>query len=240
MNKKVLSILAILILVGRIGLGQVVLKYGPELGVSTSGFPKKETWPIFAGQEKVETNLFLGPLIGFKGQAVLGKNLQFDFGLQYQMAGERSYSRTEINFEYPGGTYTQIDDYWSEEIFHKLCLPATVGYKFSIGKVQPVVFCGIRPGFFISGKGYEKAIYNQKLIQEYNVVPFKSNPDFVKLKHFTLQYTSGLSVQVGQNLNLAVSASIGKDLPYGFWEGVAFRYRNTDYSLSVSYLFKAK
>ena len=157
MNKKTLSILAILILVARIGLGQVMLKYGPELGVSTSEFPKKQTWPVFAGQEKVENNLFLGPLIGFKGQAVLGTHLQFDLGLQYQMAGQRSYSHTDINFEYLGGTYTQIEDCWNEQTFHKLCLPVTVGYKFSLGKVQPAVFCGFRPGFFISGKGYEKA-----------------------------------------------------------------------------------
>jgi hypothetical protein len=233
MRKIILILLIVLMGLSQFGIAQTVFKYGPELGVTFSRFPKKWT----EGQEgitfdKVSLNPMISPLIGINGQLTLVKYLQFTMGLQYQMAGDRFYSHREGSNL--GIAYTT--DTWIKQTFHKICLPLTVGFTFRIGKVFPSIYGGYRPNLFIAGKKYSKSTRNDELPDEYESNLFTPGPEVTPFKRYAGQWVAGFSLGIGQNINIALNANFGTDMMYGVGCFCSV-YKNSDYALSLTYLF---
>ena len=154
---RLLTLLALLLTFSRTGWTQTSFKYGPELGVSVSQLPKINSYNVESRGDQVseKTVPLISPLLGFYGQVILKKHLQFTGSLQYQITGKRYHYHRDGNDLLDGGTYTS--DEWENQTFQKLCLPLTIGYLFRTAKLQPSIFAGIRPNFIFSGKYYQKS-----------------------------------------------------------------------------------
>jgi len=230
-----------------VGLSQSSFKYGVELGLSISQIPINDTYTSQNGINSIyskDTPLF-GPLIGLSSEVTLKKHFQFSLELQYQLAGHRSYYQYYRHNNPNGLDFTS--DVWENLTFHKLCLQLTAGFTVKIWKLQPAIFIGYRPNYFILGKYYSKEIYDSDIdslchTSEYEFNPLDKNKMGFPVKHFHQQYIVGLSSLIGQHFKF--SAAVAGDgrgqiyysenaescMPYSFY--------NTDYFVTITYFIK--
>lgn len=227
---------------------QVSFNYGPELGVTIPHLPALQNSNP-QGEEISETYFpIISPLIGFQSQATFCEHLQLTAGLQYQITGTNFHSHSDgsdIRDDGSGTYYTYTYDMWEKQRFHKITLPVTVGYKFTIGRFTPTIYTGLRPNLYVTGT----YAYNTEYVATDNAEPGASENEFNPLSkleartpmaHCQYQITSGLSTEIGPRIKIAINYSRGPEIYYAekstSKESDYISMINQDFSISLTYL----
>lgn len=227
---------------------QVSFNYGPEIGVSTPHSPVSLiTQP--QGEEITETYFpIISPLIGFQSQATFYTHLQLTAGLQYQITGTNFHSHSDgsdIRDDGSGTYYTYTYDIWEKQRFHKITLPVTVGYKFTIGHFTPTIYTGLRPNLYLTGT----YAYNTEYVATDNAEPGASENAFnplsklearTPMSHCQFQFSGGVSTEIGPRIKIAINYSRGPEINYAekstSKESDYISMINQDFSISLTYL----
>ena len=206
-----LSVLLIIFLTFQsLGLSQTTSNFGLEAGITFSQFPDENI--VYESYETRTTkiNPIISPLIGISKNWQLRKHIKFTTGLQYHMAGYKSYCFTD----YTATEYYSED--WETFKMHKLCTPLTLGYVFKLGKIKPAFYLGVRPNIILSGNIYSKyhsiivypdRIDNMDIEDERNL--FEENEHYVPPKRVFNQLSFGLSTLIGQYFTVNLNCNIG-------------------------------
>ena len=226
--------------------GQNKSFFGLKAGFSISKIPKKykesEISPSRPTQKYEYTRKeypLLGPVIGLEFYSQISDHFYFLLGIEYQMTGTR-YSGTNTDSSSSG-----INSFYENKILHKICLPVAPGYKFKIKNNEWSILIGYRPNFLISGKYYHKWIEEgigtkAVVITEYN--PFKPEFSITPLKRFVSQVSIIISNNISEHLKIDLSLNLSKSLKvyqeYDYLEYYLGEYKNNDFSLSLTYLFR--
>jgi|GEM_PF-2416761 len=76
-----LSLLIILTTFSQLCLGQTIINFGAEVGVSTSQFPKKDSYNIMSTDKvTTKTSSIISPLFGLNCQLIIKKHLLLSGG----------------------------------------------------------------------------------------------------------------------------------------------------------------
>lgn len=244
MRQLYIGLIVFLIMTVTYGQTQTAFKYGAELGLAISKFPKNQLFDNGDNRKiRMTSSPLYSPLFGVTTNLIIKKYFQFTAGLQYQMIGVRSYDHN-YGYDYVyNGNYSF--ETWENQTFHKICLPLTVGLTFKIWELQPSLFVGYRPNYFLTGKYYRKSVYIPTDNAPDTIIEYEFNPyDNKKLEspirqRFDRQFLYGFSTSIGQHFKITLTIYSGRMflysesaitcLPYGF--------RNNDYTVSISYLF---
>jgi|WetSurMetagenome_2_1015567.scaffolds.fasta_scaffold00276_20 hypothetical protein len=205
-----LKILFLLLISSQSGISQSKSPFGFELGVTFSQFKMENTdyqsWETLT----TEINPVISPLITISKYWLLTKHLQIITGLQYQMAGNRSYSYSDYT------ATTSYSEEWGTLKMHKLCLPLTFGYLFNSGKLKPFLYLGVRPNILLSGHIYSKyhgvIAYpdrNENIDYENEQNIFEKNEFFIPPKRIFNQFSVGLSTSINQHIRINLNYNLG-------------------------------
>jgi hypothetical protein len=142
-----------------------------------------------------------------------------------------------------GGTI--ISDVSEDITFHKLCLPLSVGFTVNIWKLQPSIFVGYRPNYFLSGKYYSKSVFNHSIdsldmIGENTFNPLDASDAGWPVKHFNNQFFYGFSTFICQHFKISITINSGNEIYFSQEGGTCLPYffYNNDYAATVTYLFQ--
>ncbi len=211
MKHKILIIIFLLTILSQRLFTQIYFRFGPESGLSVTSKP---ITPEMKFSQRVS------PLVGFNGLLRINNKLIITSGLQYERTGYKS----EVE---------AIE-------FQKLCIPLTVGLSFKILKISPSIFVGYRPNILLSGK---KETYYKT---------FDLFSDGSTTERYINQCTLGLSAEVLKALRVNLSCSPGQSIRYsipyysssgpmtGRWHDFGGSFKHSEFSLSLTYLFKSK
>lgn len=230
--------------------GQLVLKFGPELGISASRFSTEETY--FQGTNEVTDKItpLVSPIVGFQSQLILKDHFQISAGIQYQMTGIRENSY--INGRMPGNsslptqyfyTYTQRE----AQTFHKLCLPLTFGYVFTKPRIRPSLFIGFRPNLFLLGKYSFRDEFDapddtldESLERQYN--PLSIEHAAIPLDRVANQFLLGSTMVLSEKVMVNLTYYWGNRMYYsksegyyGGWSRHFTSFNNSDFGISAVY-----
>ena len=248
---NLLKIILLWLITSQSGISQSKSLVGLELGIGFSQFKTENI--IYQDGETITTtiNPIISPLIGISKDWKLTKHLQITTGLQYQMAGKKSYSYTD---------YTATEYYseeWETFKMHKLCFPLTLGYTFKIGKIKSSFYLGVRPNIILSGNIWSKyhsiiiypdRIDNMDIENELNL--FDKNEYFIPPKRIFNQFSFGLSTSVKQHFKIIFNCNIG----YNYYKNIYVSRGNystyswsektsipgCDYVISLQYIINSK
>jgi hypothetical protein len=249
--RDLLKILFLLLIYPQIGISQSKSSIGFELGIAISQFKTENV--VYESGETRTTKIrpIISPLIGISKDWPLKKHFQITTGLQYQIAGYKSYCYTD---------YTATEYYseeWETFKMHKLCFPLTLGYIFKIGKISPSFYLGVRPNIILSGNIWSKyhsiIIYqdrtdNMDVENELNL--FDRNEYFIPPKRISNQFCFGLSTSIGQHIKFNINYTIG----YNYYKNIYVSRGNystytwsektsipsCDYIISLKYILNIK
>jgi hypothetical protein len=182
-------------------------------------------------------------LIGLIGDWTFRKHFQFSSGIQYQITGKHSH---ELDVS-SNNSQTEI---WREFKFHKLCIPITIGYLFSVNKVRPSVYCGLRPNIFLYGRLSEKYLDTYWTGHTYTLGVEKWNPfdrDQVHktARRITNQCLIGISTAIGSHFKFSINYNVGnnKYVRYNHptWDkDIVDSIDNSDFGITISYRLNQK
>ena len=234
-------------------MSQITFSYGPQLGFAFSHFPTVDERRNMTDFIIIETNPLISPLVGFYGQLTNKKHLQFTTGLQYQMTGTKYHQHVDgrnPRDESISPLYYFTLDEWENQTFHKLCLPLTVGYTFTLGKVvRPSVFVGFRPNLFLIGNYTNKLVIdatdNSKDYEnERQYDPVNIKEPLMHLNRLKIQYLLGISALIGQHFRIALTYNFGQDIIYEQYPSSGCINPMTsmtgeDFGLNVTYFLKS-
>jgi hypothetical protein len=216
---KILIITFLFTLLSQRVFTQIYFRSGPEFGISVT------SKPIIS--ENKYSHL-VSPLFGYSGLLIINNRFILTTGLQYERTGYRK----EWNI-------TGIEEVETIE-FQKVCIPMTVGLTFKVLRISPSFFIGYRPNLLLSGK------------KETYIKTFDLFYDGSKAKRYINQFTIGLSLEVLNalrvNLYCCTGQAIEYSIPYylssghmtGRWVDFGGSFKFSEYSLSLTYLFKSK
>ena len=192
------------------GVSQAVFPVGLELGITFSQFTTKNTVSEYWETRTTTVKPLYGPLIGISKDWMLTKHIRFSSGLQYQMAGKRSYTYADPTLT------TSYSKEWENLTMHKLCLPLKLGFVFKPGKLSPVLYLGVRPNFILSGftsyRYHGIIVYedrDESIDSDSKQKLFDKNEYFVPPKRIFNQLTIGLSTPVGQHIRIDLNFNAG-------------------------------
>ena len=245
MKCRLFLVVLILIILSQRVLTQVVFRYGTELGVFISQFPKRDSYSMTFDSTTDHVHFKKGPvtspLIGINGQLIILKHFQLAFGLQYQMTGTRNYEhRIRYMIRY-AGSLTFDDETWRIQTVHKFTLPISSGFTFKIKIFQPTIFIGLRPNLLLKGKDYNR-IYSKSFYSSNpnNPVIYSSEIDefgFIR-DRFRTQFLLGLSSGIGKNLEITMCLNKGKPITYlSNLSMTQYSMTNNDFGISITYFF---
>jgi hypothetical protein len=242
-----LTLFSLTITLSQLGQAQVVLNYGAEFGFAFSQLPKNNSYTIESRNDKVteKTTSLISPLLGLTSELRIKKHLYLSAGIQYQQSGLRYHSHRDGNDMLYGGTYTS--DKWENQTFHKIALPLSVGYSFKLWRLNPSLFVGFRPNYFVAGNHntrneFDHDITSKDLITENEFDPFIANENNRSIKRFQEQFSVGINTLVNQHFKFSVSFHTGTQLIYSEYSSSCFVQGlvNNDYVVSMAYLFSNK
>jgi hypothetical protein len=222
--------------------GQTTFKYGAELGLAFSQFPKNNSYTISDRNDKVTetTSPLYSPLVGLTTNLIVKNYLQFSIGLQYQNTGQRYHYHRDGNDLYYNVTYRH--DVWENQTFHKLCLPISAGLTIKVWKMQPSIFIGYRFNYFISGKYYNKSIFDHDIdslsfSREYEFNPLDKDEIEWSVKPFHGQFFYGFATAIGQHFKISATVARGQRIYYSesAISCLPFGFTNNDYIVTVAY-----
>jgi hypothetical protein len=202
-----LKLVAGILVFSQITIAQTISTLGLECGISFSQFPKRETQDIQNnGFYKDKINPLAGPVIGVTKYWRLSKHLQFTSGVQYQIAGTREhlYQRSQ-------NPYDKYDT-WVNLTIQKICVPIDLGYQFSVGKIKPSLYLGVRPNIWLSAKVFseEKGYDGNRSGGTENLFDKRDGYDsYIPPKRLICQYSIGITSPIGQHFRINVSYNIG-------------------------------
>jgi hypothetical protein len=224
-----LTILFLLLIPSQFGFSQSKTQFELVLGITFSQFKTEN--PISQYGETITTtiNPVFSPLIGLVKPWTLTKHIQIATGLQYQMAGKKSYTYTEY------AATTSYSKEWEIIIIHKLCMPVTIGYLFP-GKLKTCFYLGVRPNIILSGNIYYKyhgiVVYpdrNESVDSENKQHFFDKNDQITSPKRIFNQLSFGFSTSLNQHIKLNFNFSTG----HNYYENVyLFRGNYSTYTWS--------
>jgi len=138
----------LLLIPSQFGISQSISSFGLELGITFSQFKTENSISQYGETITTTINPIISPLLGVSKYWPLTKHFQIATGLQYQMAGKRTYSYTDY------AATTSYSKEWEIIKMHKLSFPITFGYLFKLGKFEPYLYLGVRPNIILSGNIY--------------------------------------------------------------------------------------
>jgi hypothetical protein len=219
----ILIIIFLLTIFSQRVFAQIDFRFGPELGLSVTTKPENPYFSEMKYTQRLRSQFGVDGLLRINDKVIISSGLQ--------------YERTGYYGEYTdssGSKYVEAID------FQKLCIPLTFGISFKILKLSPSIFVGYRPNIFLSGK------------KEANNKSFNLYFDGSTTKRYISQFTIGLSAEVIKTLRVKLSCSAGPSLEYsipyyfssgpltGRWGDIGGSFKNSELSLSLTYLFKSK
>lgn len=238
--------LLFLITVSGVGQAQTVFQYGAEAGLSVSQLPRHNLYLPTPNNDRVTVNTtpLYSPLLGLTTQLLIKKHLLLSLAVQYQMTGEHDHSHRLGNDLLYGGTYRY--DLWEDQIFHKLCMPLSAGYAFTLWGIQPSLFVGYRPNYFLAGKHTRKSVFDHDIASKDNTSETGFNPLDTReagwpVNRFQRQMLCGIAAGVGQHLKISLTLCSGGEILYSesALSCLPYGLRNDDYSLTIIYLLSA-
>jgi hypothetical protein len=210
MKFKLLVLLIIFLTFQFIGLSQTTSSFGLEAGITFSQFSDENIVDDSWETRTTEINPIVSTLIGISKSWLNSKHFQFTSGLQYHLAGNKSYTITD-----PNATDSYSEE-WNTLKMSKLCVPLTLGYLFRIGKLQSSINLGVRPNIILSGNmsyiyhstiAYEDRIEDN--VYEYEQNLFEENDYYIPPKRIFNQFSFGLSTSIGQHFAVNLTYSFG-------------------------------
>ena len=221
MKHKIIVVFLLYTALSQKVFAQTDFSFGPELGISVTS--RNQGWR-YSGEKITQ---LISPLIGISGLLRITNHFQITTSLQYEHIG------------YHTGPYNP-----EEIIYHKLCIPFTIGISFGKSKIKPAVFIGYRPNLLLAGKNEE----DWGVFGTINHDPFTfDNPP----KKYNNQFIIGLSTYFGNNFVINISYCAGQLIEFGYTTTIIHhgwipekRYieeisvRNNEFAISIAYLFK--
>jgi hypothetical protein len=209
MKSKDLIFFIILSIIPRSGITQPVSKLGLEIGVTFSQFTTKDNWSSIYDLETTRVNPLISSLIGISREWVILKHIKFNSGLEYHMTGTRSY----ILDQNISGAIVDYTETWENLKMHKICLPLTLGYVFTLGKLQPSFYLGITPNYIFSLSMESHDHTHYRIDNQYGGAEdsysesgrFSLNPH----KKLMNQFTIGFSSPIGQHFKIYFNYNAG-------------------------------
>jgi hypothetical protein len=209
MKSKGLIFIIILSIIPRFGLTQSISKFGLEFGVSFSQFTTKDNWSSIYDIETTRIKPLISPLIGISREWIILKHFRFNSGLEYHMTGTRSY----ILDQNISGAMVEYTETWENLKMHKICLPLTLGYIFTLGKIQPSFYLGITPNYIFSLNTESHDHSHYRIDNQYGGTEdsysetgrYSLNPH----KKLMNQFTFGFSTTIGQHIKININYNAG-------------------------------
>lgn len=222
---------------------QSTFRYGGELGLSISQLPERMSSVTENGQGKrfERTNPLPGPLVGLATELTVKRYIRFTMGAQYQLAGARYYFNQKDKDYHTKKNYSY--EYWENKTMHKLSFPVSAGFVLSEWKLQPSLFVGYRPNYFIKGEESGRSIFVQESQEtrrgENSFDPFDT---FSSARRFQHQVFAGFSSSIGEHIKVSFTYHAGGQLHYGEHNATSYyyTYNNNDWIISATYLLRAK
>ena len=137
---------------------QVEFNIGPKIGISVAHLPTNSEKRILETDFVTRANYStIGPVLGISSQLILWNHLELTAGIQYQNTNRKSSynkdGRIPRDFDIPEWyTYTTVIQ--EEQSFNKITFPFTIGFTSNIWNINPSIYLGFNPNFFLNGKYY--------------------------------------------------------------------------------------
>ncbi len=246
MQRKFLLYVIFLIGTSVIGNAQSNFNWGPEVGFSFCGL--KQTTSETRIFDVTTTSYIPGKsvLFGFTSQLDIKKHFNINVGLRYLSTSEKlEWIRTGRMFVSDDEMANYVTTNTTEQLYQKISLPLSFGFQFHIGNIATNLFVGYNQNYILNGSYIETSITDSQ-VDAYDFQNTTSqNPLTVgyPVNHFNSQINTGISFTYKNSIVLKADANFGGYLsfaepsPYYFCSISFGGMQNSDYTLSVSYLF---
>lgn len=246
MQRKFLLYVIFLIGTTVTGSAQTNFNWGPEVGFSFCGFKQTSSE---TGHFDVTTNSTIPTksiLLGMNTQLDIKKHFNLNVGLRFQTTGQKYESvRTGRMFVSDDEMANYVTTNTTEQLYHKISLPLSIGFQFHIGNIATNLIVGYNQNYFLNGSYIETSNTDSE-VDAYDFQNTTSQNPFTvgyPVNHFNSQLNTGISFTYKNSIVLKADANFGGYLsfadpsPYNFCSISSGGMQNKDYTLSVSYLF---
>lgn len=246
MQRKLLLYAIVFFCVTITGNTQTSFNWGPEFGFTFCGLNQTSSETGLFDVTTYSTMPTKAILLALNTQLDIKKHFNLNVGLRFQTTGQKYESvRTGRMFVSDDEMANYVTTNTTEQLYHKLTLPVSIGFQFHTGNIATNIFVGYNQNYILNGSYIET--HNTDCAVDLFDVQYTTGQNpltaTISVNRFSGQLYTGFSFTYKNSFVLKTEANFGGYLSFAqatpnyFCILYGGGMKNNDYVVSLSYLF---